>query len=60
MNDVDLRQWKVFTGAYDMDKTGSYEREYRIRSVALHPAYDGDTIDNDIALIYISGAYGIQ
>ena len=56
VSDIDLRQWKVYAGEYNINNKDPYEREYRVRSVIMHPAFNWTSIENDIALVIIDGS----
>ncbi|XP_066304573.1 plasminogen-like [Branchiostoma lanceolatum] len=47
-------QWKVRVGSYTREVTDPNQQEYDVKHVIMHPRYDTQTLDNDIALIQLN------
>uniref|UniRef100_T1J342 Peptidase S1 domain-containing protein n=1 Tax=Strigamia maritima TaxID=126957 RepID=T1J342_STRMM len=48
------RRLFVRVGEHDLAKIEESEQEIRVSDVYIHPLYDSDTVDNDIALLKLS------
>lgn len=48
---------QVVVGRHTIDgSTGNqYTKEYKVKKIILHPEYDDDTVNNDIAIMYLDG-----
>lgn len=49
--DLNLHNWRVYAGEYNINTQDPYEKTYHIRRVLLHPGYNTTSLENDIALI---------
>lgn len=47
----ELRDWKLYAGDYNISKKDPYQKVYHIRRIAMHPGYDYNNLENDLALI---------
>ncbi|XP_052820910.1 chymotrypsinogen A-like [Mya arenaria] len=49
--DMNLHNWRLYTGSHNISMTDPHEKTYHIRRVVLHPGYNTTSLENDIALI---------
>jgi len=52
--DLNLNQWKVYAGEYNISVDDVNEKTYHIRRVIIHPGYNATSLENDIALIILA------
>jgi len=49
--DLNLHDWRVYAGEYNISATDPNEKYYHIRRVVLHPGFNTTSLENDIALV---------
>ncbi|XP_045213760.1 chymotrypsinogen A-like isoform X2 [Mercenaria mercenaria] len=49
--DLNLHNWRLYAGEYNIKTQDPHEKSYHIRRVVLHPGYNTTSLENDIALI---------
>merc|ERR1711893_136517 len=51
---------RMVAGALQLSRPNSNQREYRVRTVRMHPSYDDNTMDADIALLRSDGSMSLN
>lgn len=46
-------RWDAYVGKFHMSSRDSTEQKVRVRQILMHPSYDIDTTENDIALLLL-------
>ncbi|XP_064609068.1 trypsin-1-like [Liolophura sinensis] len=46
-------RWDAYVGKFHMSRRDSTEQKVRVRQILMHPSYDIDTTENDIALLLL-------
>ncbi|KAM6038988.1 transmembrane protease serine 12 [Chlamydotis macqueenii] len=52
----DPYSWRAVLGVYNLWKHGKYTAKRNIKSITVHPEFNGDTFENDIALFQLHSA----
>jgi len=54
------RDFDVVLGAHNLNRPTSNQRKYSLNRIRVHPSYDDDTLNNDIALLRTSSAMSLN
>ncbi|XP_052785094.1 plasma kallikrein-like [Mya arenaria] len=52
--DMDVRNWRIYAGEYNISTTDPNEQRYHIKRVVIHPGYNITSLEADIALVITS------